>query len=118
MLAQDVKAPLVGKVKYSEGGEPGCGFFKEGDNTGDVLLDFGREEGAWVNIDGKDIKLENISPQEEIGSVWKYKANNITVTLKLKMTSKMEYQIKYKGQMRVIRDGKQTVLAIVGECGC
>ena len=121
LRAQETKAPNVGFVTIQQN-DAGCSFSRIGDKFNNVLID-DASAGPWINIDGKDVKLEkleNTTPEKlKEKTIFRYKIGKIRVTLTLDLVSQGgEGGVAYKGEMVVTRGAKKAVLMIEGGCGC
>ena len=137
--ASSVKAPLPARVANIKDTSvvDGCGCYfqfpaewKQKQSDKYVFMEGIDDEGAWMNIDGKDMKLELVGSSNE--SVWgvgsrsykRYRANGITVRVDNVVTrickpgDEQCESTDYDATFTVTKAGRKRVIKAKGVCGC
>jgi hypothetical protein len=115
LVAEKNQPPTISTIEQKI--EPGCGCgFRLSDKSrssqGLIFSSAAGEPTAIMNIDGRDIRLQENSKLNS------YSSDSISVILNLK-PAKKEYETNnYVGKMKVKRSGQVTTLKIIGACGC
>lgn len=133
------KAPLpprVANIKDSSVVD-GCGCYfqfpaewKQKQSDKYVFMEGIDDEGAWMNIDGRDVKLRLAASSNK--SVWgvgarsykKYKANGIAVRIDYVVTrickpgDEQCESTDYDATFTVTKAGRRRVIKAKGVCGC
>jgi hypothetical protein len=133
LLASAYDSRMIGSILIGHGSQAidtsaGCFFSEEGDASSDFV--FVESDGIWVNIDGKNVKLERAEDDpgtwpdvKHERSTLRYRGADVTVVLDVERTTQCEEGEEcagagYRGSMTVTADGRRQLVKIVGGCGC
>lgn len=137
--ASPAKAPLPPRVANirDAGVVDGCGCYfqfpaewKKKPSDKYVFMEGIDDEGAWMNIDGKDVNLKPVgSTNESVFAVGarsskRYKANGVAVRVDLVVTrvcrpgDEQCESTDYDATFTVTKAGRKRVIKAKGVCGC
>ena len=123
------------KLGYVKNGDIGCGCYfarnKAELQNRRYLYIHGMDESAYINVNGKNIKLHRFAPiyepiREKIGqrSWGKFTAGNIKIRLEKTVTKICDPNdedcevTNYKATMTVTKKAQKIIVKLIGLCGC
>lgn len=106
-------APAVGEIKNTMIGGAGCAYQRTGGRRARGVIFFAEfEDDAWVNVDGRDLRLKPARGQAGV-----YEGGGLKVTVDMREVGGAEEGTSYRGRLIFERGGAKTVVRAEGVCG-
>jgi hypothetical protein len=119
-LAQVNKLPKVGILK-NKGGDMGCylSFANARVKSNNSLIFYSGANVVWMNLDGKDTKLTEVSHINKKDSASRtLKVNNLKIKIDFQSLKPSENNLNTKAKITMTRNGRSQVIQAIGYCGC
>jgi hypothetical protein len=99
--------------------DAGCSFvLRNAKEWVDYPILISDPDGVWMNINGKTVKLNDVSDPEKMGSQ-SFESGHMRVLLRFGRGKENEGGVTYKRATLTVTDGKTTkVIKVKGGCGC
>ncbi len=114
----DLKKLVIGPLK-NQTIDAGCVLELRNPKGREPMLFFSGADGTWMNFDNQDVKLIELHPTEPENLIYRYRYEDITISVAYGKGREQEGGISYdRSKITLTQNGFTRVIPAKGGCGC